>query len=165
MAADHERLAAERDPWAAELCERTKRSTSGPRRNTYKMVHPVRFCGGAKRAGPISRCGTLEYQLPRPPITMWRTRSSQIRDLSSGRLEQSSTPDKYRDGDDRLFGMGERLICGILLMPTRLQPLFWGDGQGLWGYGLTMRGCNHSDAAIHSASTRISPSPCELFDS
>jgi len=48
MAAERERMAAEQDQWAAERAERTKRSTVGPRLNIYKMVDPVRFCGGAK---------------------------------------------------------------------------------------------------------------------
>jgi len=41
-------MAAERDQWAAERAERTEQSTVGPRPNIYKMVDPVRFCGGAK---------------------------------------------------------------------------------------------------------------------
>jgi len=41
-------MAAERDQWAAERTERTERSTVGSRPNIYKMVDPVRFCGGAK---------------------------------------------------------------------------------------------------------------------
>jgi len=41
-------MAAERDQWAAERAERTERSTVDPRPNIYKMVDPVRFCGGAK---------------------------------------------------------------------------------------------------------------------
>ena len=48
MAAERERMAAERDQWAAKCGKRTKRSITGPRPNIYKMVDPVRYCGGAK---------------------------------------------------------------------------------------------------------------------
>jgi hypothetical protein len=48
MAAERERMASERDQWAAERAERADRSIAGPRQNIYKMVDPVRYCGGAK---------------------------------------------------------------------------------------------------------------------
>ena len=49
LAAQWERMAAERDQWAAESAECTERSTIGSRPNIYKLVDPVRFCGGAKK--------------------------------------------------------------------------------------------------------------------
>jgi hypothetical protein len=48
MAAEWERMAAEQDQWAAIRAQRTERSTVGRRPNIYKLVDPVRFCGGAK---------------------------------------------------------------------------------------------------------------------
>jgi hypothetical protein len=48
MAADGERMAAELDQWAVEWAEDAERSIAGPRPNIYKMVDPVRYCGGAK---------------------------------------------------------------------------------------------------------------------
>jgi hypothetical protein len=51
MEAERLRMAAEREQWAAERAERTERaerSTTGPTQNIYKMVDPVRYCGGAK---------------------------------------------------------------------------------------------------------------------
>jgi hypothetical protein len=48
MAAERERMAAERDQWDAQRAESTERSTVGPRPNIYNMVDSVRFCGGAK---------------------------------------------------------------------------------------------------------------------
>jgi len=48
MDAEHEQMATERDQWAAEHAECTKRITVGPRPNIYKIFDFVRFCGGAK---------------------------------------------------------------------------------------------------------------------
>jgi hypothetical protein len=48
MAAEHEPMAAKQDQWAAKRAKRIERRTVGPRANIYKMVDPVRFCGGAK---------------------------------------------------------------------------------------------------------------------
>jgi len=48
MTAIQEQMATERDQWAAERAERAERSIVGPRPNIYKMVDPVRCCGGAK---------------------------------------------------------------------------------------------------------------------
>jgi hypothetical protein len=72
----------------------------------------------------------IEFQLLRPPLPTRWTRLRQIHDLSSGRLDQSPNPGTQADGDDRPFGMGRQLICGILPMPIGLQPLFTRDGQG-----------------------------------
>ena len=47
MVATQERMAAERDPWAAAHAKRATHRTVGPRPNIYNMVDPVRFCGGA----------------------------------------------------------------------------------------------------------------------
>jgi len=48
MAATRERMAAKRDQWAAKRAKRAERSITDPRPNIYKMVDPVRYCGGAK---------------------------------------------------------------------------------------------------------------------
>jgi hypothetical protein len=53
MAAELERMAAERDQWAAECAECAERSIAGPRLNIYKMVDPVRYCGGAQELDPL----------------------------------------------------------------------------------------------------------------
>jgi hypothetical protein len=48
MVVEHKLLAAKRAQWAAKRAARTERRTAGRRPNIYKMVDPVRFCGGAK---------------------------------------------------------------------------------------------------------------------
>jgi len=60
------------------------------RRHKTKQLHdgwPCMVLRQCKRAGQISGCIMLEYQLPRPPIPTRWTQSRQIRDLSSGRLQ------------------------------------------------------------------------------
>jgi len=84
-------------------------------------------------AAPISARVMRGFQLPQPPIPTRWTRSPQIRNPSSARLEKSPKPDTQTDGDDRPFGMGGRLICGIQTMPIELQALSSGNGQGLSG--------------------------------
>jgi hypothetical protein len=41
-------MAAEYDQWTAERAECAERSITRPRPNIYKMVDPVRYCGGPK---------------------------------------------------------------------------------------------------------------------
>jgi len=48
LAGKPERIAAERDQWAAKRANSTQQSTVGPRRNINRLVDPARFCGGAK---------------------------------------------------------------------------------------------------------------------
>jgi len=48
MAAERERMAGKQDHWATKFPERAKPSITGPSPNIYKMVDPVRSCGGAK---------------------------------------------------------------------------------------------------------------------
>jgi hypothetical protein len=48
MAAGRVRMAAVADQWAAERAECTAQCTVGRRPNIYKMVVPIRYCGGAK---------------------------------------------------------------------------------------------------------------------
>jgi len=53
MAAEGEWIAAERDQWAAECAESTKRSTVGRRPIIFKIVDPGRFCSGAKELDQV----------------------------------------------------------------------------------------------------------------
>jgi len=48
MAAERERMASELDLWAAKRAECAERSITGPRPNIFKIVDPLRYCGGAK---------------------------------------------------------------------------------------------------------------------
>jgi len=48
IVAKQEQMDAKRDQWAAKCAECAKWSTVGPTLNIYKMVDPVRYCGGVK---------------------------------------------------------------------------------------------------------------------
>jgi len=48
MMAQWEPMAAQWKQWSAKCAECTKRHTTGLKRNIYKIVDPVRYCGSAK---------------------------------------------------------------------------------------------------------------------
>jgi len=150
MAAEPERMAPERDQWAAKRAEHPGRPIVGPRPNIYKIVDPVRYCGGAKEwdrfldalrtnfnshhhqfppGGPdhvkyaISLLdGWSNHQNPALRLTAMTDHSDWAGDLSAESGPCLQDFDLFSQGMAKVYGdMDRRCVAVIMLMQEYIQ--------------------------------------------